>query len=522
MTNELIKEKINLSRLVGKETAQLLLEGDIIVPDIKPDMAVMLKADAEVLFDRVDALNDRINYFGKLNIKALYLSKGDNGVHSVTVSANIEDFINIDGVNKDMWASVNAVITNIDYKMVNDRKIGYRAVIEVTTSAEERTENLVVTGIEGLPTTQLKFGHLNVNRTVECKDDRFIIKDDLTVMVGKPNIREILHTGIIIANKETKVSAGRVNISGELMVSTLYKTDDDENMLEFIEHEVPFNGAIDVNGAADGMMCDAVLRITDQYVQARPNEDGEDRVIELEVSVGVTLKVTDQAEITVLEDAYCINKTLEYAKNTVNFPTLICRNKNQNPVKEIIRLEDSCPDILQIFRVSGRVQHDETRITDDRVTVEGAIYTDILYIANSDNSPLYNFKTILPFKQTIETKGATTGMDVSVEINIDHVGFSMLSEKEVEVRFLLSCNATVIENMQTDVIIDINFVDTDKSVLDKMAAMTIYIVQPGDTLWSIAKKYNAALDDLVELNDIDDPNRIYAGQRLVIVKRVYE
>jgi len=522
MTNELIKERINLNRTVGKETTQLLLEGDIIVPDIKPDMDVMLKADADVAFDRVDILNDRVNYFGRLNVKALYLSKGDNGVHSISSTTNIEEFINIDGVNKEMWASVNAVITNIDYRFVNDRKIGYRAVIEVTASAEEHTENLVVTGIEGLPETQVKLGLLNVNRTVENKDDRFIIKDDLAVTSGKPNIREILHTGIIIANKEVKVTAGKINISGELMVSTLYKTDDTDNGLEFIEHEVPFNGAIDVNGTDDSMACDATLRIIDQYIQVRPNEDGEDRLIEMEVSIGVSLKVTDQREVAILEDAYCINKTLEYTKQTVNFPILICRNKSQNAVKETVQLPPESPDMLQIFRVSGRVQHDETTVFDDKVTVEGVIYADILYIAGSDASPLFNHKAILQFKQTIETKGATDGMDVTVEINIDHVGFSMLSEKEVEVRFLLSCNATVVENAQSDVITDVEFLDTDKSVLDKMAGMTIYIVQPGDTLWSVAKRYNASLDDLIELNDLNDPNLIFPGQKLVIVKKIHE
>jgi LysM repeat protein len=427
----------------------------------------------------------------------------------------------MDGVNKDMWSGVNAVITSIDYKLVNDRKIGYRAVIEVTVSVEERTETVMVTGIDGLPHTQLKLGLLQVNKTVECKEDRFVIKEDLAVTAGKPNIREILHTHITITNKDAKVAAGKVNISGELMVSTLYKTDDTENELEFIEHELPFNGAIDVDAALDGMVCDVALRVLDQYVQARPNEDGEDRVIETEVSVGASLKVTNQCDITVLEDAYCINKTLEYNKKTVSFPKLICRNKNQNPVKEIVKLDANCPNILQVFRVSGRVQHDETRVSDDRVTVEGVVYTDILYIAGSDDSPLYNHKTMIPYKQTIETKGARDGMDVTVEVNIDHTAFGMLSEKEVEVRFLLSCNATVVDNTTADVITDVEFLEIDKTVLDKMAGMVIYVVQPGDSLWSIAKKYNAGLDDLMELNEMDDPNRIGVGQRLVIVKKVY-
>ena len=44
----------------------------------------------------------------------------------------------------------------------------------------------------------------------------------------------------------------------------------------------------------------------------------------------------------------------------------------------------------------------------------------------------------------------------------------------------------------------------------------IYIIQPGDTLSSIADRFNVTLTDLMSANDITDPNTIQAGQQLVI------
>lgn len=41
-----------------------------------------------------------------------------------------------------------------------------------------------------------------------------------------------------------------------------------------------------------------------------------------------------------------------------------------------------------------------------------------------------------------------------------------------------------------------------------------YTVQKGDTLTKIAKKFNTTVDWLVEINNIKDPNKIYAGQKL--------
>lgn len=46
--------------------------------------------------------------------------------------------------------------------------------------------------------------------------------------------------------------------------------------------------------------------------------------------------------------------------------------------------------------------------------------------------------------------------------------------------------------------------------------MRIYVVKPGDTLSSIAKKFNVDLDELIEINDITNPNTLVVGQSLII------
>jgi len=47
---------------------------------------------------------------------------------------------------------------------------------------------------------------------------------------------------------------------------------------------------------------------------------------------------------------------------------------------------------------------------------------------------------------------------------------------------------------------------------------TIYIVQRGDTLYSIAKRFNTTVQNIVNNNGISNPNLIYPGQRLIIAK----
>lgn len=43
-----------------------------------------------------------------------------------------------------------------------------------------------------------------------------------------------------------------------------------------------------------------------------------------------------------------------------------------------------------------------------------------------------------------------------------------------------------------------------------------YVVQPGDTLYSIAVRFGVSLEALIQANGITDPNQLQVGQVLVI------
>jgi len=516
---ELVRGQVFLDQAIGSEEVQIMLEGDIIVPDIKPDMALLLQTDERVVIDRTEAGNDRVNYVGQLNITILYVAK-DAGkrVESIDLTRGIDDFINFDGVTKEMRVRTKAEIVNIDYRVVNDRKVNYRAVVNLVASAEHSNGFDMVTHIDGVPENQILKTNLNINRTIEHRVDRFQVRDQLVLPASKPNFNEVLQTTVGITNRDVRIADGRVNLAGQLQLTAVYRGDSDESHLELFETELPFSGPMDVTGAKDNMFADVHLQVLDQHVTIRPDDDGEDRILDIEISVGVELKVYSTETISILEDAYSINQQLLFAKTTVQYPQLVCVNNNQASVKEVVALGDGTPDMFQIFRVKGQVHIDEARIIDDKVIVEGAINTDILYVAESDATPLASHRTVIPYRQVVEAKGATPGMNVTVDAVVDHAAFNMLSKRETEVRFQLSFATQVVRQKQTDIIGDVEIVDIELETLASQPSMTVYIVQPGDSLWRIAKRFNAPLDDLVAVNELDD-DRVFTGQKLLMLKK---
>ena len=518
---EIIKKELALDKSIGNEIFQILLEDDIIVPDIKPDMSVILQTDAVIAIDKVETAIDRINLSGKINIQVLYLARGgDKPVQSISVTHNVEDFINMEGITRDTWANVKVDIANIEYNMINDRKINYRAIIDVNVTGTTKDYQMAVVGIEGLEKSRQQLTKLNLSKCIATKNDRFSIKEEISVPTGKPSIVEALGTSVEIRNQDIRMVSGQVQINGDLNITTLYKGDDNR-LIDFMEHDIPFSGQVNIDEATEEMFANANLNILDKYIQVLQNDDGEDRVIEIEVSIGVNVKVNTKEEVQFLEDAYSTSESFNMETTTINYPCFVVRNRNQSSIKDIVALPSHCPGIIQVFRVKGKAHLDEIKVLQDKVVVEGAIEADILYIAKSDDLPLFSHTVNLPYRQTIETQGALPGMEVSIEINVDGVHFNMLSDNEIELRVTLTFNTFVQENIKTNLITEIEVGDIDEDYVNNIASITIYVVQKGDTLWKIAKRYHTSVEEIVEVNSIEAINTILPGQKLIILKNTH-
>jgi LysM repeat protein len=69
---------------------------------------------------------------------------------------------------------------------------------------------------------------------------------------------------------------------------------------------------------------------------------------------------------------------------------------------------------------------------------------------------------------------------------------------------------------------DVNYVyslapiGTEVNVVSSQTTDRYYVVQAGDTLYSISQKLGVSYDALLRENSITDPNMIYVGQKLLI------
>ncbi len=518
---DLIRESIKINEKIGVEKTQIMLDGDIIVSDIRPDIETVLQRDAEIFIESVEVTDNRVNFAGKLNLQVLYLANtNQRAIHSMSTDVEINDFLVIDGVTKNTVVDFDANIVNVDYRLQNDRKISFNSIIEVKAVCQEKRSYDIIKNVDNLKSEQIKKDVIKISEKLDKYTDRILIKDEATIKNGSPNINEVLQTKIRISNKEVKVHNNQVLISGNLNITALYRGDVEESIIEVIEHETPFNGAFEVDGIQDNIFADANLVIQDKYIQIRQDNDGEDRVLSFETSIGAEINLTKIEDREIISDVHMIDNKANISKFILNFDKLVSRNKTQSTVKEIITISDDEPSILQIFGVNSKCFVDDVALEEDKVVVEGVVENNILYIAEDDESPLYSVKESIPFSQVVETRGSRDYMQHKVLTNIEHTSFNMINDREVDLRVTLGLGVEVENNETLEVIENIEFERLSVDDLNKFASITIYVVQKNDTLWDIAKKYNTTVDELKMINNIEDTDVLNVGDKLMIIKKV--
>lgn len=519
---EILKKYITVDKKIGKEINQILIEGDIVVSDFKPDIEKILEANATAYIDNKDILNDKISIKGNFNINVLFVARGeDKAIYNMQNTYPINDFINIENLDKNMTIFTTCTISNLEYKLINDRKVSFRAVLDICAEVIGKEDFEVIYDVEEIENCHMKKNDILVNKLICSKFDRFNIKDEVAISSSQPNIREILNTNLNISNKDIKITSNKIVISGEIKASILYKGDDDTNMIIYFEQDIPFSGSIEVDGASENMLADVHLDIQENNVKLFEDSDGEDRIISIDTYVGCNIKVTSEDEMEVLEDIYSLTNNLSLEKSLKTYPSIVCKNKNQAVIKDIVNLDDNLPPILQILKISGYPILDNTQIMTDTTLADGIIECQILYITNNDEYPLNSFNVVVPYSQVIDTKGATPDDTIAdIKVTLEHINVNMLSDREIEVRCTLNFDTYVTKDKELSFITDILSNERDIDFIDNIASMTIYVVEKGDTLWKLAKQFNTTTEEIISINDLENPDFINIGQKLLILKKI--
>lgn len=520
MSLELLKEAVRLNEPIGEDSTQTIIENDIIVPDVKPDIARILLLDGDAYVSGVDTDADKLTAEVTVRYKILYISDDpEQRIKSINTTSSFQHIMNIPNVRKGMQYRVKCDIEHIEYEVLNSRKINTKTIVNLSAKVTNQIEQYIAQDFESDSGVQVLRSKASVNSFIGCNNTACTITDNLELPSGKPPIAEILRSDVKISGKEVKLSENKLIAQGELNISTLYIGDDAEAGIQSLEHEVPFAQTIEMPDIDESTYFNTEFDLGEISFNAEEDSDGELRQISCNVSMNMYTECFCKKDIDIIDDAYSPQSRLSLEKDEITVDTISAENSSQITLKEMVDIDEDSPDISEVFNIIGKLSVTDSNIVDDRIILEGVVDCSILYLAGNDEQPVFCVQRDIPFKQAIEAKGVNENMSLNVDMDIEHCSYSMISAKEVEVRFVIGMLARVNSKETIRVVSNVTEQQLDSSRMAEQPSITIYFAQQGDTLWGIAKRYYTTIDQIIKDNDFESTRDIIVGEQIIIPKR---
>ncbi len=521
MPVELIKNPFKVCRIIGENVFSTVVEEDINVPDVNPDVYKILAPEAIILVKDCEVLTDKVLVNGQVLINVLYSADMEGRpLSSMDLATNFSQSIEIPGVKPRMKEQVSAAVQHIECAIINSRKLGVRVIMDLKCKVEEICEFDLASDVRGLTDIQILREACSFKQLAGYNRDQYEIVGSFELAPDSAEINRILRSDFRLIAKEDKVLEGKIEVNGMLGVNVLYTSMDENNSVGFMEYEVPYTQYIEIPEADRSMECVTDATVAQYRLEADENETGERKKFKLNAMLNVSAKVLKSAEEDIVSDAYSPTSKVEMGKEVFTMNELVSKGHSNTVIKEGMSIQHGDPEIEKICSVTATPIINEVKLMDDRAVVEGVLECTSIYMTSYSAEPMCSLKEQLPFRHFVEVPGARLGMMSNLKCSIDNIAYSLMNSEMIELRVVLSLSADVWKQSEKKMISRIEEVEGVPYDPNKSPAVTVYITQKGDTLWSIAKRYNTTVDALVKMNNIENPSKVHAGMQIMILKSI--
>lgn len=507
------KETINVNKIVVERKETINIQGDMIVPDSKPDILNTINTSGNVSIYKKEILEGKVRIDGNIITHIMYLAdvSEDNqssgikdNVRGLNTTLDFSETINIGEIELGMEVDINPKIKYIECKVLNGRKITIKVTMDIEIKAYEKETIDIIKGFQE-EEIQILEKNMKINSLVGAGNTRAYVKENI-IIPNSDNLAEILYAQIDLVDKDIKISYNKILAKSEVEIKMAYLTEDGRICKN--QSRIPLVGFIDMPNIKEENICETSYMIKNIII--KPNSI-EEHSVYIEIEVEISCMAYEEKNIRIIQDMYCPGKKINFNQKMVNTITNKQSKKNLCSIREKINI----PEIINgnIVDVSMTPKINKQSRMNERIIYEGEVEVNIMFTDTSIVG-INTKKVNLPFELTVSDIDENCKVNTSIEVNSQE----FLTQGEiVNANIDLNLETSSYRNVKIPVI---NNVTTEEQEDLEDYSVIIYVVKRGDTLWEIAKRYGSTVDDIVRVNGIENPDKIRVSEKIYIPKYV--
>lgn len=513
---DVIKENVQFEQLLRENNSNTVLKEEYLIPDTHPDVQQILTVEARAMISNKETVGDKIVLEGRVEYTVLYLAREESLVaNSVNYTQKFTSNIDLNQGEHRVICEVECKVEHIEAAIMNERKISIQGIFAIDWELYKSTEFEFVKDIEGTDDVEILKKTETINRISASDEVELTGKSMIRVGMDKPQINKILRCSLLLHKKEIKLAEDKIYLGCYCKLNILYKGDESKDIIS-LQDDIYLSKEEECNGVTAEMMPSVSYEILNNDLMLEEDDLGEVRIINTEFVIKANIKVFSKENIDAIEDAYSPKFLIGLRKDEYEVGIIQGTNSSETIVKDTIQLKENNLKAEQIICANATVILTDKEVMSDKVLVEGIIKVDILYKTTDEDKYLANVKSEMPFSSIVDVNGASEGMKAIVRANLENIDAS-IEGNSIAVKVTLTITAKICYEINKEFISDVVEEDGDKP--EKKASITIYVVGNGDTIWGLAKKYNTTVAELVKINNIEDPDYLEVGEKMIIPGR---
>lgn len=518
---ELVKQNIHMDRIKSSAGTQITLENDVNIPDSRPDAESVVLSKGKIVIEEEKSSDNHVLIRGKLEYSLLVQSE-TGGLYTVMGELPFEEQVYMEGVVAADTADIAAVLEDMTAGLINSRKLSVQAVVNFSLRVSSLTDVELVTDIGYRPQeegeVECKKNRESIVKIVMQKKDIFRMKEELELPQNYPNIMELVWSDVQLLNVECKLLEEKISLQGTAQVFIIYESEGEEGRLRTYETVLPFGGTIDCYGCKETMLPSIKAEAGQQSLEARADFDGEERAVGVEVILNLDIRLYEEENVEYVEDVYAIEKEVELAKKEAFFRKLLLCTSDK--IKALGQIEAAAKGdgILQILHTKAEVQVDGVKCEEDKIKAEGAIKLQLLLATGENDKPYGRAEGYLPFQYETSLPEGIENCSYELQPVLSTVMTSISGSAGVEAKAIINFNVLAFEDINEAKIAEMKVTEADLEKRSRLPGIVGYIVQEGDELWEIGKRYYVPVSQILEFNNLVGEN-VRPGEKLLIVKQ---
>ena len=512
---DVIKESIQNEQLIRENSSNNVLKGEYLIKDSHPDVYQVLGIEAKATITNKETLADKIMIEGQINYSVMYLSEDESkvtSINSVCLSEKFADYLDLNNEEHKVICEVECIIEHIQASIMNERKIAIDGIRTTRWQLYKVEEFEFVKEIEGRDDIQVKRKSEEINQ-IKCEKNMELMgKSMIKVTMDKPEISDILKSSLNLHKKEVKLGDGKIYFGCYCKIEVLCKGKD-ENDIFLLQDDIYLSKEEEAIGVSGDMLTSSQIDIVNYDSIVTTDDLGENRVINVEFMIKGSIKVLSKEVIDVIKDAYSPTQSIELTKKSYEIGLIHGVVPTEIIVKDNLYPKDENDKIACIVCATGCPIITDKSIEEDKVKIEGIIKTSILYKTTEEDCKIDMCNGEVPFTSVVDLKGIKADMVSLCKVHLENLD-ATVEANTIGIRATLSVLVKVCYKVNKEWIVDITESEEEKEC--KKSSVTIYVVNVGDTLWDLAKKYNTTMDSLMQINELEGPESLVKGKNIII------